>query len=341
MSTVPFPAFQWRTMTTAINQIPKAPMMLQDLIFKTRNANASEIVDVDVVVGGRKILPFVSNHAAGTIIEKMAGEMRSVRTPRVRVKKPFTAVELLSTRAPGNTFYAGGSDINAAREAKVGMELDDLRNRIDLTIEYMCAQALLGAYSVTNEGHTFSIDFNMPSAHKPVLGSGSGWNESGGDILGDIDDWTQLISDAVGFGPTIGLCGKNVVKALRGNAIAAALLDKRRVDAGSFIWNANNNYLGPFNGIEMYRYGNSYTDVVGNSSKFIGDNTFVLVAPDARFSVEFGPIMDLDVGANVMSEFFSKSWLKEDPSALWMLAESRPLPVLWQPEAVVYADVIV
>lgn len=341
MDTVSFPAFQWRSMTTAINQIPKAPTLLQDLVFKARNVNASEYVDVDVVIGGRKVLPFVSNDAAGTIIDKMANQVRSVRVPRFRPKKPFTATELLSTRSPGVGFYGGGSDINQARELKVGLELADLRNRVDITVEYMCARALSGAYSAPADEYPFSIDFNMPVAHKPTLGAGLGWNESGGKILSDIDGWAQLISDAVGFGPTIGLCGKNVVDALREDTKIAAALDNRNVNVGSVVWDANNTYIGSVNGINMYRYGSSYTDKDGATSKFIGDDTFVLIAPEARHSIEFGPIMDLDVGANVMSEFFSKSWLEKDPSALWMLAESRPLPVLWQPESVVYADVIV
>jgi hypothetical protein len=341
MATVEFPAFQWRTMTSAINQIPKAPMMLQDLVFKNRNVNPSDVVDVDVMIGGRKILPFVSRHAPGTVVEKMSGEMRSVKTPRIRAKKPFSAVELLTKRSAGTHFYGTGVDINAAREAKVGQELLDLRNRVDITIEFMCAQALTGGYTVTNDGHVFSIDFNMPAAHKPVNGAGTGWNETTGDILDDIDTWSQLISDAVGMGPTIGLCGKNVVKAIRDDSKTAALLDNRRTLVGNLEWNANNNFIGDLNGIKLYRNGNTYTDSEGNTSKFIGDDIFVLIAPEARYSIEFGPIMDLDIGANVMSEFFSKSWLEKDPSALWMLAESSPLPVLWQPEAIVYADVIV
>lgn len=40
-----------------------------------------------------------------------------------------------------------------------------------------------------------------------------------------------------------------------------------------------------------------------------------------------------------MAEYFAKTWEVEDPSVMYMLAESRPLPVLWQPEAVVELDV--
>lgn len=339
---VDIPSFDWRSLTAAINQIPKAPSMLQDLIFKNRNSHAAEHIDVDVVIGGRKILPFVSNSAGGTVIDKLTGQMQSVKAPRIRPKKPFGATELLTQRGPGKQFYANGGGVNAERNRKIGEELADIRNRVDMTIEFMCAQALLGSYSVSNDGYDFSIDFNMPATHLPTLGAGLGWNEAGGDVLGDIDTWAQLISDATGMGPDIAICGKNVVAALRTNSDVQALLDNRRNDAGGFSWDTNSNYIGKLNGIDLYRYGNSYTDYADASQTFISDDAFILVSSMARFSVEFGMILDLDAGgAEIVGEYFSKSWLEKDPSVLWMLAESRPLPVLWQPEAVVNADVIV
>lgn len=338
---VTIPEFDWRSLTPAINQVPRASTMLQDMIFKTRNPVASEHIDVDVVIGGRKILPLVSNTAGGTVVEKLSGEMRSVKAPRIRPKKPFSAPELLTKRGPGKAFYVNGGGVNAERNRKIGAELQDLRNRTDVTIEYMCAQALLGSYTIVQDDYSFSIDFNMPAAHLPTLGAGSGWNEATGDVMADIDEWSQLISDATGMGPDMALCGKNVVAALRANSDVQAILDNRRNEAGAFSWDTNNNYLGNLNGIKLYRYGSSYTDAADAKQSFISDDAFILVSSAARFSIEFGMIMDLDAGASVVGEYFAKSWLEKDPSVLWMLAESRPLPVLWQPEAIVNADVIV
>jgi hypothetical protein len=38
--------------------------------------------------------------------------------------------------------------------------------------------------------------------------------------------------------------------------------------------------------------------------------------------------------------FFSKSWTEKDPSGRWIKVESRPLPVLQRPGAIVYAKVV-
>lgn len=315
--------------------------MLQDMVFKTRHTNPTETIDVDVISGGRKILPFVKNSAQGTIIEALSGEMRSVKAPRLRPKKPFTAVQLLTQRGPGKMYYASGGDVNQERNRKIGEELADLRNRVDTTIEFMCAQSLKGSYTVTNDGQTFEIDFGMASANKPVLGSGSGWNESGGDVMGDIDDWATIIQNATGFAPDMAFCGGNVVKALRSNTEVKAQLDNRRVNAGGMQWDVSNAYIGNLNGIDMYRYGMSYTDLSDTDQNFIDSDAFIMLSSQARFTIEFALILDLDAAAQIQGEYFSKSWLEKDPSVLWMLAESRPLPVPWQPDAVVYADVIV
>lgn len=338
---ITIPAFSWRTLTPAINQIPRAPRLLQDLVFKTRRANASEYVDVDVVVGGRNILPFVSNHAGGTIVDKLTGKMRSVKCPRLRPKKQLEAAELLLQRGAGQVMYANGSNVTSARDAKIGQELNDLKNRVDMTVEYMCAMALTGGYTVTSDGYTFTIDFGMPAANKPVLTSGYGWNETGGKIMDDIDTFAQIIKNATGLTPDIAICGANVVRAIRGNAAVMALLDNRRNEGGGLTWDTNNDYIGNLNGIKLYKAGQQYQTTAGVDANFIDDNKFVLLSTQARFTIEFGLILDLDAGSQIVGEYFAKTWMEKDPSAMWMLAESRPLPIPWQPDAVVYADVIV
>ena len=45
----------WRILTRAVEQLKNPPKMLQDLIFKNRNTNEADTIDVDVVVGGRMV----------------------------------------------------------------------------------------------------------------------------------------------------------------------------------------------------------------------------------------------------------------------------------------------
>ena len=341
MALTDFNEFNWRAMTSAINQIVAPPMLLQDLIFRTQNTNAAETIDVDVVIGGKYVAPFVSPVDGGTIIEKLGRQVRSVKAPRIRLKKPFSASELLTGRAPGSGFYVDGAgSISQYRQQKLAQELQDLKNRIIVTKEWMCSQALTGTLTVTQDNLAFAVDYNLPAAHKPTLTSTYVWGGSTADIIGNFMTWSDLIINAVGIGPDIAILGATAFQKLREDEDVYKLMDNRRNESGQFSWKATSNYLGNLLGIDLYRYGTTYTDSNGVSQKFVADNVVILAASKARFSIEHGIILDLEAEAQVMSQYFAKSWVEKDPSVAWILAESRPLPVPWQPEAIVYATVV-
>lgn len=337
-----FDEFKWRTMTAAINQIPPQAKFLQEMVFKKRIANPSQHIDVDVVVGGRNVLPFVSDAAAGTVVEKMGRKMLSIRAPRLRPKKPFNAPELLATRGVGANFYGSSGDPSKYRKEKIAMELADLKdNYVNTTIEWMCATALTGSMAVTQDDLAFSVDYQIPSGHKPDL-SGDGalkWNGMAPDIMGNLETWSDLTINAIGMAPDIAIMGKNAWAAIRSDSDILELLDNRRFEGGGLAPEVSKNYKGTLNGIDLYRYGMTYTDTAGSAQNFIDDDAFILICTNARFSVEFGLIYDLDAEASVQAEYFAKTWIEKDPSVQWILAESHPLPVIWQPEAVVYATV--
>lgn len=338
---ISFKEFLWRSMTAAINGIKPAPRLLQDIIFKARNSNPSDTIDVDIVVGGKQMVPFVSPVEGGTVVAKAGQSMKSVKTPRLRPKKPFTAQELLLERAPGGTFYASGAgDITAARNQKLVTELDLLRNGIDTTIEYLCGQALTGAVTVTQENLAFQVDYAMPAANKPVNGTGAKWTDSTGDPLADSQAFTDIIQAATGQGPDVCVMGSSAAAAFLNKVAGSKWFDATHLQAGGFNWKADTAYLGNGLGVDYYRCATQVTDTSGNAVSIVAPDKAIYVNTRARITIEFGLILDLEAGAQVIGEYFAKSWIEKDPSVLWMLAESRPLPVLWQPDAVVYADVV-
>lgn len=342
MSLLNFDEFKWRAMTAAINQIKAPATLVKDLIFRESNPQPSEYIDADVIIGGRKIAPFVSPIQGGIVVEKMGREMRSIRAPRIRLKKPFSAGELLSTRTPGVGFYAtGASDLEEYRRKKIAQELNDLKNRIANTTEWMCCQALTGTLAYEGENISFEVDYRMPSTHRITLTGNNLWSDAtNSDPLKNLDEWANLIINALGFGPDLMIVGTNVANAIRKHTNIRQLLDTRRENVGELTWKASSNYIGNLDGIDIYRYGTKYDDLNDSEQNFWNPNYVALVATRAKFTREYGLISDLKAGATVVGEYFSKSWEEEDPSNLWILAESRPLPVPWQPEAIVYAKVV-
>jgi hypothetical protein len=100
-------------------------------------------------------------------------------------------------------------------------------------------------------------------------------------------------------------------------------------------------------GITIEEYNGSFVDDNGTRQRFIEPNAFALVGEGFDvFDCPFAPVIDFDSPNHVGSSnspsmdkqlFFSKSWVEKDPSTRWIKGESRPLPVLQRPDAVVYA----
>lgn len=332
----------WRSLTTAINKIKVPPRLLQKLIFKERNTNPSDTIDVDITVGNQKLVPFVSPIEGGTVVGQLGREQRAVKTPRLRPKKPLAAQALLTERGPGAKIYATGSgDINAWKEKKVGMEQKDLKQRIDRTVEWMCAQALAtGALTVSQENIAFQVDYRLPAEHKITLAGNNVWGGTAANIPANIETWANLILSAYGSGPDLMLLGTGAAEKFLADDKVQAEYDRRHIIVGELRPDFKTEYIGPYKGLDVYKYPFEYETAAGSKTKIVGSDKAVLVNSSARFSIEFGLILDLDAGLNVMEEYFSKSWLEKDPSVLWLLAESRPLPVPWEPEAYVAATVL-
>jgi hypothetical protein len=149
-----------------------------------------------------------------------------------------------------------------------------------------------------------------------------------------------MMINALGFGPDLMICGTEAAEYLWTLLEDDKAFDARRITAGEFSWKATSNYMGNLGGIDVYSYGSVYEDSAGDDQNLIPTNKIYLIASRARFSIEYGIILDLDAEAQVVGQMFSKAWLEKDPSVLWLLAESRPLPVPWQPEAIIEVQVI-
>jgi len=336
------PDLDWRVQTRAIEQIHTPPRMLQDLIFNQRNTNEADTIEVDIEKGGKKLAPFVTDLEGGKIVKGTTREAKVVKTPRIRLKHPMPAKELMGQKGTGQIYYAGGiTDILTAKKKKIATEQRNLKNQIANRTEWMCAQALTGTMAVSQDNIAFQIDYLMPAANKIILTGEDLWSASTAHVRKLVKTWSQMMINALGFGPTIMICGTDAATALWDRLEDDKLFDARRLDAGgTFSWNATSNYMGNLGGIAVYSYGSAYEDDSGADQNLIPADKIYLVGTQARFSIEFGLILDLAAGAQVVGEFFSKAWTQDDPSALWILAESRPLPVLWQPEAVVEVQVV-
>ncbi|HOW51759.1 MAG TPA: major capsid protein [bacterium] len=338
-------AFEWRTLTEAINQIKVPGRFLMDRVFKKQQQVFAQTVDVDLISGNEKLAPFVAPLEGGVVVQKLGMTTNTVKLPRIRMKKNINSLDADLTRAAGQGIYIGAADgINQARREKIALELADLKNKTYRTIEYMCAKALQGELVVTQDNLAFSIDFQIPSGNKINLTGANRWNQTTAKIRANIRAYKKLIAKT-GFAADILLLGSAAAEAFLDDEDVRDLLDKRNITAGALnldgaMMPKNMDFLGRFMGLDVYEYGEEFEQENGSKAAFLSENNIIMLASEAEFVRYNGLILDEPTEPAVAMEFFSKSWNEKDPAATWLLSESDPLPVPRRPGAIVTGAVI-
>ncbi len=339
--------FGWLVLTEAVNKIVSPKTFILDTLFRPKKKqHATDKIQLSIKVGNKKLAPFVKRGDPAHVIEKLGSDVNFFQLPRIRMKKPLEAKELLFEQDGSMPSYAGTGDISSYRERKIGEELQDLKDRITRRMEWLAAQALSGGVSVTQNDLQISYDFLMPAGNKPALTGTALWSDlANADPITNIRTWQQISQSARGIIPTVAIARTEVINPLLANQKVKDYLNNRRMVVGQIDTNKIANelgvkYIGQIEGVDIYEYNETYTDDAGSTQPFIPADRFVLVSPSAENRLHFGAIEDLQAGRNIAMEFFSKDWITDDPSTYWMLVETNPLPVPHEPETIVYAKVL-
>ncbi len=341
--------FGFAALTEAVNQMLPVPSFIKDLLFKKEVTFSTKTVLVDVIVGGQKILPLVKRGNPGKLMSNTSQKSNTIEPPQLKPKKLLTAEDLYYTRGAGAPLFvpggaAGGDPILNARKMRYAIEQKDMFDAINRTIEYFCAKGLSGSYSVAQDDGTWAIDFSMPSGNKPTLTSTAKWDApTTCDPIADLDTWKGVAQTASGKIPTVAIMSIATYNKFIAATKTQDKLNKLNIKLGTIqtdaaMLSAGAEKKGNINNIDIVTYNGVYTDANGAQQQLIPDGVVALVSPAADHRLLYGGIDDLEAGT-VQAKYFSKDWIEKDPSGLWLLTQSNPLPAFCEPAANIYATV--
>jgi len=342
--------FGFAALTEAVNQMLPVPSFIKDLLFKKENTFATKTVLVDVVVGGQKILPLVKRGNPGKMMSNTGQKSNTVEPPQLKPKKLLTADDLFYTRGAGAPVFvvggpSGGDPILNARKQRYAFEQKDMFDAINRTIEYFCCKGLAGSYSVAQDDGTWSIDFGMPGGNKPTLTGGDYWSApTTCKPLRDFRAWKIVAQKASGKIPTVVVMSPATWEQFLAADEVVKYMDKLKINLGTIqtdptIISAGAEKKATIENLDIYSYAGVYTDSNGAQQQLIPDGYVAMLSPSADNRMLYGGIDDLEAGT-VVAKYFSKDWIEKDPSGLWLLVQSNPLPAFCEPAANIYAKVI-
>lgn len=324
---------------TILNVQPKNLKLFDRYFRPVLSFVESDKIVFDIYEGSSGLLKNLSIYEPAQIVDKGNRKSITVIAPRIAPKTFFAAAEFNRMAAIASQFGA-----NKARETfrqKFERELQNsVMAKIETTLEFWASRALRGKI-YDSDMSTVLVDYNMPSDHLPTVD----WTSTTSNPVEDIRKWKAQIekdvsATVIGFEA---VCGNAAMNALLKNDTVLKLLGYQK---GASIAEKGKVELLADTTIEEYNA--TFVDPEGDTVSFIPDNAFVLiakVATDDVFDCPYAPVVDLKAPGGVgsdqsMNDFiFRKVWEEEDPSGVWVKLETRPLPVVRRPGAIVFATV--
>ena len=323
-----------RVLTLAINKMKPTPTPILDTVFKRKKRALTTPFSWDVKTGTNQLLGSIAVDVEATVRGSVGKVNVTCQAPRYAEKEFISAADLNEMAK-----FGSATETELLKE-RVAEEQADLKNTTDLTREFQAVKALEG--KVVDKNGKVLVDYKFPADLKPVLAGAAQWSDAASDPIEDLRGWKKLIARYSGsvISNWQAYSGSKAMTALMNNEKA---LEKLKFLAGKQI--AEEGRIARLAKVNIEEYDGFYTDENGDMHDMIPENVFALVGIVSDGATElFAPVIDLKAPGGVgkgkeADIFFSKMWEVDDPSGVWVKAESRPLPVLTR-LVVVWAEVV-
>ncbi|ASD51929.1 major head protein [Pseudomonas phage PspYZU01] len=312
-----------------------------------------EFIDFQKIKEGRRLAPLVLPTVQGKPVYNEGTELTRLKAAYVKPKDPISPSRMIKRRATESLFTPNAQTPAQRFNAILGDIIRTHRQTIERREEWMAAQALIfGKMTLQADDYpTRVVDFKRDPAHTVTLAGDARWSTIGeansqANVMKNLNDWIARVRRAKFGGPvnrvTVGvdvieymLQDKGVVKQLdlltRGtNAdLNTGLRD------GSYV-----EYIGKLGpNVELWVNGEYYEEDDGTQVNYMPRDGVLLSGPAIDGARCFGAILD-DQANFAAQAVFSKMWRQEDPSAVFVMSQSAPLPVPVNPNNTLFAKVL-
>jgi len=311
--------------------------ILRDNFFSKKETFDTKDVQLDVKTEEKLLSNFVHTDARAHEASRDAVEKKTFTPPTVKETLNTKASDIVANAALGEPI---GIDPDAKQKSidLITEDMFTLRNRNDRLLEWMAAELMTdGSVTISGEGFAdYDLDFGMPAGNQVVLAGAAQWDQSTATPLRDLRNLSTTVSQASGLMPNVFVFGKNAMNLFLEHADVLAYLDSRRaiviavetvrpsrglVNIGNFDAHAT-----------MIAHVDNYKDSAGSMQQFVNEDMVLVGSTDAATLQAYGAIQDYEANF-ARSEWFFKSFLKDNPSVRKLLFQSHPLLALTQSAA--------
>lgn len=312
--------------------------------FTTVSQDDTEEIHFDIDNKPRRIAPFVSPLVGGKIVQSRGFRTSTFTPAYIKDKRTFHPARAIK-RVKGERIGGGQYSPEERMQILLVQDLQDQLEMLERRMEWMAAQALHNG-GVTIKGEQYPevyVNFGRHADLTVTKTSGAKWGESGVKPLDDLQDWSDRMVKLSGVAMTEVTMTVDVWKVFRSDADVKTRLDRWR---GNSTMQADAHqsegrvFQGMVDQFAIYTYSGWVVDPeTGTEGAILPAGTVIGAAGDAVEGVRHhGAILDHD--SLQAQEYFTKSWVEQDPSMRFLLMQTAPLLVPYRVNATLRATVL-
>ncbi len=282
--------------------------------------------------------PFVSPLVPGQIVVPVGFQAKTFRPAYIKDKTPFTPARS-TTRSLGESI---GGELSPAERLQlaVATELNAKLVRLERRLEWMAVQALYnGRVTVVGDYYPSRVvDFGRDAGNTIVKTGANRWGQTGVSPLADLRTW----SDAAEAPITDWYMSPDAFAIFRDSEDVQKRMDMVRGTSTlqpDAVLDRNLTLMGLIDGFRIWVLPKQQVKNSDGTVSLMVPNSTVIGIADSYFEGvrHFGAIQDVE--KLVPSAYFVKSWVEQDPSALFLMLQSAPLMVPYRPNSTLRATV--
>ena len=327
--------YDTRTMLTAIEQTKPVFTFLRDTFFSETETLLTEIAEVDVKKGKRKLAPFVSPRVGGKILTREGFKASQIKTPKIAPERVIT-IDDINKRTLGENIYSSKTPAERSR-ILLANDLIELDEAITRREEWMCAKILTeGAINIKTDDAEYKVDYNFTNIIK--LDTAKKWNNAnyakGVNPYEDLKSWRkEYIIKKSGMTPDICVLADDVLPAFIASPDVQKMLDLQRLNIGAIeptYKGQGLTFVGklPELGLELYTYTEFYLDDETEEDKPMIPSGKVLMGSKGMGKRYYGAVTQLENGTFITYEGIRvpKHFTDDKNEIEKLRLTSRPLP---------------
>ena len=337
------------SLNRVVDSLKRTPAFFLNTFFNQVETSDAETVYFDVEREGtrRRLAPYVHPLVEGKVVEGIGYETKSFRPAYVKDKRVHDVTKPFRRVAGEN--IGTGQNLTPMQRRDLAIRRD-LRDQVDILTRRLEVQAIealkFGTITVnmlapTGEEKETVINFGRDADLQINLTTGTYWGEAGVKPRKNIQAWSMSVLQKSGA-----KVGDIIMEPSAWTAFEESLGEKElnfsKVVSGQIRLDLapdHVNYMGTDGVYDYWVYADWVYDQATDDEIPMLDEGRVIGVGDIMGVRHFGAIKDEAAGFQAR-EYFSKSWVQEDPSVRFLLLQSAPLMVPYRINASFSAKVL-